>query len=465
MLPARPAEAGQHIAGDVVAALDRDLPHGLGHVLDGDGDEALGDLLRGHGLAGRRFDLRRHRLEAARHGLGVQRLVGVRPEHLGEELRPQLAQHDVAVGDRQRPAPTIGRRSRHRAGRGRADPQPRPVERTDRPAARRHGVDVHHRRTHPHAGHHRLEGPLVLAGIVADVGRGAAHVEADDALEPGLARRPRHADHATGRTGQDGVLTPERSRIGQATVRLHEEEPGVVAQRIRDLVHIAAQDRREVGVDHRRVASPDQLHQRADLVADRDLGEADLARDGRDPRLVVGEAEAVQQHDGDGAEAFVERRLQARPRGGLVQRPQHGPLDTHPLVDLDDAVVEGFRLDDVALEQLGPRLVADPQGVGVARRDRQHRRLALALEERVGGHRGAHLHRVDSGALGQQRPDARHGGVGIVLGIFRQQLVGDQRAVRPPRHDVGERTAAVDPEFPAARVLSHEGRNSLLRPS
>ena len=72
--------------------------------------------------------------------------------------------------------------------------------------------------------------------------------------------------------------------------------------------------------------------------------------------------------------------------------------------DLDDAVVQGFRLDDVALEQLGPRLVADPQGVGVARRDGQNRRLALSLEQRIGGDGGAHLHRFDR--LSRQRSPA-----------------------------------------------------------
>jgi hypothetical protein len=81
--------------------------------------------------------------------------------------------------------------------------------------------------------------------------------------------------------------------------------------RVGHLVDIAAQDRRQVGVDHRGVAAPDQLHQRADLVADRHLGEADLAGDRRDPRLVVGEAKAVQQHDGHGPEAGVEGGLQA----------------------------------------------------------------------------------------------------------------------------------------------------------
>ncbi len=44
-----------------------------------------------------------------------------------------------------------------------------------------------------------------------------------------------------------------------------------------DLLDIAAQDRRQIGVDHGGVAAAHQLDQRRDLVADRDLREADLA--------------------------------------------------------------------------------------------------------------------------------------------------------------------------------------------
>ena len=94
-----------------------------------------------------------------------------------------------------------------------------------------------------------------------------------------------HADHAAGRAGQDGVLAAEGAGLGQAAVGLHELQPRVVAQPGRDLVDIAAQDRRQIGVDHRRVAAADQLDQRRDLMADRDLGEAELARDRGQPLL------------------------------------------------------------------------------------------------------------------------------------------------------------------------------------
>jgi hypothetical protein len=460
VLASRSAETGQDIFGDVVAALDRDLPHRLGHVLHGDGHEALGDLLRGHGLAGRGLDLVRHRLEAGHDDVAVQALVGVRAEHRREEVGRQLAQHHVAVGHRQRSAAPVAGRAGICPGRRRSHTEPRAVERTDRAATGRHGVDVHHRRTHPHACHHGLVGSLVLTGEMADVGRGAAHVEADHPLEPGLGGGLGHAHHAAGRTGQDGVLAPEGVGVGQAAVRLHEQQPRLAAphsslERVRHLVDIAAQDRRQVGVDDRGVAAPDQLHQRADLMADRHLGEADLAGDRRHPRLVVGEAKAVQQHDGHGAEALVEDLLETGASGCLVQRTQHRPLDADPLVDLDHAGVKGLGLDDVAVEQLGPGLVADAQGVGMALGDRQDGRLAGPLEQRVGGDGGAHLDRVDGGLAFQQGSHAGHRRVVILLGILGQQLMGQQAPVRPPRDDVGEGAAAVDPELPAA--VGHQG--------
>src|SRR3546814_1822502 len=66
------------------------------------------------------------------------------------------------------------------------------------------------------------------------------------------------------------------SDLGQAAVRLHEHEARagllIRVQLPAHLVDVAAQDRREIGVDHGGVAAAHQLHQRADLVAGRDLG-------------------------------------------------------------------------------------------------------------------------------------------------------------------------------------------------
>src|SRR5690606_25210776 len=82
--------------------------------------------------------------------------------------------------------------------------------------------------------------------------------------------------------------------------------------------------------------------------------------------------------------------------------------------------------------------------------------LALALEQRVGGHRGAHLDHFDAFyryglVLGhaQQLAYALHRRVGILFGIFGQQLGRDQFAVGPAGHHVGEGAPSVYPELPA----------------
>ena len=49
--------------------------------------------------------------------------------------------------------------------------------------------------------------------------------------------------------------------------------------------------------------------------------------------------------------------------------------------------------------------------------------------------------------------DARNGGVAIGLGVFRQELMGDELAVRPPADHVGEGAAAIDPEFPVLGIV------------
>ncbi len=268
MLPAGAAEAAQRVFGDVVAALDRDLLDGVRHVLDGDLEEALGDRDRRAAVAGGAGDNIAELGEFAGDDVDIDRRIALRAEHAREEARLQLAEHDVAVGDGERPAAAVAGRTRIGARRFRPDAVARAVERADRAAAGGHGVDVHHRRAHAHARHHRLEAALVFAGVMRHVGRGAAHVEADDLVEPAHLRRAHRADDAAGRARQDRILALEAPRIGKAAIRLHEQQPRP-AELAGDAVDIAAQDGREIGVDDGGVAAAHQLHQRAHLMARR----------------------------------------------------------------------------------------------------------------------------------------------------------------------------------------------------
>jgi hypothetical protein len=293
-------------------------------------------------------------------------------------------------------------------------------------------VDAHHRRAHAHAGHLGLELALELAGVVAHVGGGAAHVEADHALHAGQFGRPGHADDAAGRAGQDRVLALEGVRVGQAAGGLHEED--LHARHLAGhLLHVAAQDRRQVGVHHRGVAPADELHHRAGLVAGADLGEADLPGDARGGLLVRGEAVAVQEDDGHAAQAGVEGGLQLPAQMGLVQRLHHVALRADALLGLDHAAVQQLRQHDAPVEQARAVLVGDAQRVAKAARGDQQRGLALALQQRVGGDRGAHLHALDlfrrhrlAGQQAQQVADAGDRRVAVLLGVVAEQLVRDQ---------------------------------------
>src|SRR5262249_55299975 len=122
--------------------------------------------------------------------------------------------------------------------------------------------------------------------------------------------------------------------------------------------------------------------------------------------------------------------------------------------------------DDLAGEDFRPRLVADAQRVAEPFGHEQERALALALEQGVGGDRRAHLDGADAtrgdrriACKAEQVADAVDGGVAIGFRILRQELVGDQRAVRAAADHVRKGAAAVDPEIPGVRsCILHSNR-------
>ena len=97
----------------------------------------------------------------------------------------------------------------------------------------------------------------------------------------------------------------------------------------------------------------------------------------------------------------------SRAHGGEIGLALDRAVGAHALVDLGDALVEHVRLDDVAGKNLRPRLVADLERVAETLGDQQQRALALALEQRIGGDRGAHLHGADAAGAGSASPAFR----------------------------------------------------------
>ena len=222
MLAAGAAEAVERVARHVIAALHGNLLDRVRHVLDRDLDEAVGDFLRR--LVA---DFLRQIVESVPHRLAVERLILMRPENLREEIRDQLADHHIGVGHRQRPVAAVAFWSRIGARAVGSDAEARAVEMQDRAAARGDRMDQHHWRAHAHAGDLGLEGALVFAVEMRHVGRSAAHVKADQAVEAGLPPGLRHADHAAGRSRQDGVFSLKQFRRRQPARGHHEHQANI----------------------------------------------------------------------------------------------------------------------------------------------------------------------------------------------------------------------------------------------
>jgi|GEM_PF-5661295 len=328
----------------------------------------------------------------------------------------------------------------------------------DRAAAGGDGVDMHHRRPHPDAGDHGLETALVVAGVMGDIGRGAAHVETDQAAATGPKRGLHHPHHPAGRPRQHRIAAAEAGGGGQAAVRLHELQAGRGpggAEPGRHPVDVAAQQRGQVGVDDGGVAAGHQLDQRTDPVADRDVGEAGRRRQRGGPLLVPGITVAVQQDDRHRGDALAPKAPEIPLQPRFVEGLDDGAVGGDPLPRLDHAGIQHLRQDDAAGEDLGPVLIADLQRVAEALGDHQQGRLAAAFEQGVGGDGGAHPHLGDAltgdgggGIQPQQRPDAVDGGIRIPLRALGEEFAGGDRPVRAPGDDIGEGAAAIDPEPP-----------------
>ena len=113
----------------------------------------------------------------------------------------------------------------------------------------------------------------------------------------------------------------------------------------------------------------------------------------------------VHEHDGAGADAARERGAQRGFGRSLVECAHHLAMCAHALVDLDHFLVEHRRQFDAPHEEFRPVLVGDAQGIGETARGHEHGAVALALEQRIGCDRRAHLDGLD-GVLWQRIPGA-----------------------------------------------------------
>ena len=113
-------------------------------------------------------------------------------------------------------------------------------------------------------------------------------------------------------------------------------------------------------------------------------------------------------------------------------------------------------------------LITDLERVAKSFRHKQKCVIALALKERVGGHRRAHfdgcyLFRGDRLAWlnAEKVADSLQSRIIIGVRIFGEEFPGRDGARRRARNNIRERTATVDPKFPFF-TINHRGKGNIL---
>mmetsp|Transcript_1772 Transcript_1772/g.5568 ORF Transcript_1772/g.5568 Transcript_1772/m.5568 type:complete len:250 (+) Transcript_1772:1819-2568(+) len=224
--------------------------------------------------------------------------------------------------------------------------------------------------------------------------------------------RARIANVAAGRAGEHRAEARERVGWRKATVRLHEGDVDLadaVVEARDERVEVLADLWCEVRVGRRGVAARYEANHRQSAAGARHLLEAELGRQLRDGILVLLEGVRVHQRDGERLDPLVAQNEEL-----LAQQLQIGlPLDEHllarhssrapeallarlalcephPLVHLDDLVVQHARAPDAQVKDVWARLSANVQQVSEAPAHEQRRLCSIPLEQSVGGDGGAH---------------------------------------------------------------------------
>ena len=378
-----------------------------------------------------------------------------------DQGRGDAPEHQIGVGDgRLAAAVRIAHRSGLGAGAARPDLEVAfAADPGDRAAAGADGLDVDHRDAHRERADRAAIGDVRPAAFdQAEVGRGAAGVERHHVGEAGDLGHHGAAERAGRRARQRGGdrLPHDLLGAGDAAARLHHQERLVLEAGAELVVH-AAQIAFHVRLDE----GVDQSGDRALVFAifgqhragERQRAVGIVLRENlRDAPLVRGIGIGVDQADADRAHALPRKNCAAartlasssgrsscaaeiEPAAHLAHEMQrHDALRLHPEIGIA-----------VALRH---RLAGDLQDMPEACGDDQPEPADLALQQRVGGDRGAvgeagdvvgrAAGRLEDRLDAAHQPDRRIGG--------RARHLGDPHGARAAidRNDIGEGAAGVD---------------------
>ena len=401
----RAAECDQRGIARIVPALDRDLAQSgldprLGHQ-----QHAFGGLRRPAGAECRR-ELR-HRIARRR---AIERERAAR-----ERIPRDTPERDQRIGHGRRAFAPVARRSRigPRALRAHVEQAAR-VHPGDRAAARAHGVHVEQRQQQRVAPDLARAPPWQLALHERAVGRCAADVERERALEPACARNFARSCEPRSRAREELPCGLARGLIGRSctTVREHDLEPR--AARTLQRLDVARDARHEVGVgDGGREALV-----LADLGAQLRRyahAEAGAPQRPRQRALVGGIGVGVKQPDRDGVGARALHGAHGARKRGARERDDALPPGAESLAHADPAFGGHQRLDAARSERVdvGPLLPADLEQILETGGGEERHARALALEQRVGGDGGAVPH-AGLGPRAESGEALEHGAFGRI---------------------------------------------------
>ena len=370
----------------------------------------------------------------------------------------------MCIGDR-RPvaAPPVAGRSRHRAGRARADPeQAAVVDPRDGAAAGPDGDDVDDRRLHRQAVDPRHRRQLRIAvGNERDVGAGTAHVEGDEVVVSRVGDAPYRPDHA-GRGAReerrDGV---SGHRFGRhpAAVRLHDAEPpreAATAKGGGEPVDVAGHHRLHVCGERggRGTLVFAELPGHVVRAGHRER-RSDLANDACDHPFVVRIGVGMQETESRRLVApFREHPPDQADDRGPIRALDDRAVGRDALIDLDDVPAAHDRFG-LGVSKVVDRVLVVPleqQHVPDALRDEEADRGALAFEDRIGRHRRSVDELLDRSRVEAGRVDRLHG---PLIGIRRRaRHLRRAHGLPVDDHQVGERSAYLDADPHASLPVS-----------
>ena len=187
---------------------------------------------------------------------------------------------------------------------------------------------------------------------------------------------------------------------------------------------------------------------------------ADLGQDLADAQLVRGIGVGMDQRHRHRLDVERLQALGDPAHGALVEGKAHGAVHVHALRHREAQLArhQRLRLDDVDVVLVEAALVGDLDDVAEAVGGDQRGARALALDDGVGGKRGAVHQHADVGegeACGGQH-GARAVDDGRLRRLRRRQHLGDEAALPGQQHDVGEGAADIDRQPRRRMPLAHD---------